>query len=260
MTASRLLLSAVVLIGFANPPRSRAQSAESPAFEVASVKPASPDALGVMMRFMPGGGLRIVNASLKDIISIAFDVDRRQITGGPDWINSERFDIVATSPQRSDDEKLIRQRIQTLLSERFHLSAHREDRELPVFNLVSAKSGHKLQPSNEDDGVSRNRGKVIGNGATTMILASVLTTILGRPVLDQTGLTERYKFQLEWTEESGPIEKGGIVSIPSDANPDSPGPSIFSAIQEQLGLKLESARGPVKFIVIDRVEKLRPPM
>src|SRR5262245_28226826 len=254
------LLLFTVLMGHANAPTSCAQSAESPAFEVASIKPASPDAIGLMMRFMPGGGLRIVNASMKDIIAMAYDVDKRQIAGGPDWVNSERFDILATAPQRSDDEKLNRQRIQTLLSERFHLSVHRETRELPVFNLMSAKNGHKLQPSNENNGVFRNRGKLVGTGATTDILASVLTTIVGRPVLDQTDLTERYNFQLEWTEESGPIEKGGVVSVPSDPNPDTSGPSIFSAIQEQLGLKLESAKGPVQFIVIDRAEKLRPPL
>jgi len=257
---SSALLSAIVVMGLINPPKSYAQSVESPAFEVASIKPASPDALGIMMRFMPGGGLRIVNASLKDIISMAYDVDKRQITGGPDWVNSDRFDILATSPQRSDDEKVTRQRIQTLLSEGFHLSLHRESRELPVFNLLPAKNGHKLQLSNENDGVSRNRGKLSGAGATTAILASVLTTIVGRPVLDQTGLTERYNFRLEWTEESGPIEKGGTVSVPSDPNPDTSGPSIFSAIQEQLGLRLESAKGAVPFIVIDRAEKLRPPM
>ena len=113
--AANLLLFGV-LIGLASAPTSRAQAVAPPAFEVASIKPASPDAFGVMMRFMPGGGLRIVNASLKDIISMAYDVDRRQITGGPDWVNSERFDILATSPQRSDDETLTRQRMQTLLS------------------------------------------------------------------------------------------------------------------------------------------------
>ena len=257
MTANLLLFA--LFISFVKPPTSSSQSAESPAFEVASIKAASPDTVGVMMRFMPGGALRIVNASLKDIISMAYDVDRRQIAGGPDWLNSERFDILATPPVRSDDENVTRQRIQTLLSERFGLSVRRETRELPVFNLGLAKNGHKLQLSNESDGVSRNRGKMIGTGATTDVLASVLATIVGRPVLNQTNLAERYNFQLEWTEESGPIEKGGIVSVPSD-NPDTTGPSIFSAIQEQLGLKLESAKGPVQFIVIDRVEKLRPPM
>jgi uncharacterized protein (TIGR03435 family) len=120
-----------------------AQSALS--FEVASVKPSDPNARGVMMRFMPGGGVTIVNATLKSIIELTYDVDRLQVTGGPAWIESERFDILAKGPEPSYDEAQTRERLRTLLGERFHLVIHHESRERSVYTLTVAKNGAKMK-------------------------------------------------------------------------------------------------------------------
>jgi uncharacterized protein (TIGR03435 family) len=275
--AKRIALSAAAMavaagpisIGMLHPLESRAQSKpEAQTFEVASVKPASPDARGVVMQFTPGGGVRVVNASLKQIILLAYDVEKFQISGGPQWLDTERFDVLGKAPGSSvsEDQRepppaqqlLSRQRLQSLLADRFRLAIHRETREASVLALVVSKGGSKLRQSEQGfDGISGRPGQWIGEKVPIPVLAKNLSGMLGRPVLDQTGLTGTYAFKLEWTPDSGgsgvlSTEKAETAGVSA---PDPGGPSLFSAIQDQLGLKLESQKGPASIIVIDQVAR-----
>jgi uncharacterized protein (TIGR03435 family) len=214
-----------------------------------------------------------------------FDADR--IQGAPSWLTSDRYDVDAKMDsslvdklQRlgPDERKLTkRHMLQALLADRFKLTTHSETKELPVYLLVIAKNGPKMQDAKPgdtyskgfNDGVGRGgagtiqlrgRGGAVGQGVPTANLADMLSFVLRREVLDKTGLTGKYDFTLEWTPESqGP----GFLNRPAGAPdgqlgasaPDSNGPSIFTAIQEELGLKLVAGKGPVEVIVIDHVER-----
>jgi uncharacterized protein (TIGR03435 family) len=286
LTFSRKVLLAVaattavagpVLIGILHVPPSRAQSQNGGSvltFEVASVKRADPNSENTSIRMIPGGGMNIENGSLKQIIGFAYDVREFQISGGPGWLGSERYDILAKSPspdapvdmrQMTDEQRRlfleqIRQRMRALLEERFQLAVHRDSKELPVYALVVGKNGHKLKESQLEasrQGLRITRGQMNADGSTTELFAKTLANVVGRPVLDRTGLKGRYDFKLEWTPDpGGPMARIGPGEGPAGGNPpDLSGPSIFTAVQEQLGLKLESTRGPAEIIVIDRVEK-----
>lgn len=259
-----------------------AQAAPAPlTFEVASIKPSAPDARGGFLQLQPGGGLRATNFTLKQLLAFAYDVRDFQISGGPAWINSARYDLQAraehgpeapaspddlrkmTDGQRKSFQDQIRERLRALLAERFQVAIHRESREEPVYALMVAKGGSKLQESQEGAGgrqglMGMRRGQFKGTGATVQMLAMVLANQLGRPVLDKTGLAGKYDFQLEWTP--GPGESFGPPGGPPPGvdpppPPDPNGPTIFTAVQEQLGLRLESQKGAVDVIVIDRAEK-----
>jgi uncharacterized protein (TIGR03435 family) len=281
--ARKLLLAAAgmaavtgpILIGVMNAPPSRAQAnPEALTFEVASIKPAAPDARNSSFRLVPGGGLSITNGILKQLIAFAYDVRDFQISGGPSWIGSERYDILAKPGrpegpadlrQASDEQRTllqesIRQRLRALLAERFQLTTHRETKELPVYALVAAKSGPKFPESKEGSNqhMQSNLGRITAEGSSMRMLTTALSNVLGRPVVDRTGLMGKYDFKMEWTPDVGQIGKGGAPGESPDASslPDpSGGPSIFTAIQQQLGLKLESQKEPVEIIVIDRAEK-----
>jgi bla regulator protein blaR1 len=245
-------------------------------FEVASIKPSGPNAQGRIIQFMPGGGLRMTNQTLKSMITFAYDVQDFQVTGGPGWINSEHYDLMAkpessldagdapinagkmTDEQFKTAQERVRARLQPLLAERFQLAIHREGREQTVYELVVAKSGPKLKESKGGEGrrIGMTRGKLTSVGEPLQFLAQVLSQLLGRPVLDKSGLRGDFDYELTWTPDPGqfigpPGPAGQDASTPPDPN----GPSIFTAIQEQLGLRLESTKGPVEMIVIDRAEK-----
>jgi len=228
------------------------QSTPEPAtFEVASVKLSPPDAQGMFVRPLPGG-LRISGATLRNLISIAYSVRGFQISGGPKWLDTERFDIEARAaaapagpPAPREEQKKINERLRNLLADRFQLTLHPETREQPVYSLVVAKGGPKLQESAEPGSLIRmlGRGKLNGRAVGLGMLALNLSNELGRTVIDRTGLTAKYSFQLNW--------------VPSTNSPDAPdpdGPSVFAALQEQLGLRLEAGKGPVEVLIIDRVE------
>jgi uncharacterized protein (TIGR03435 family) len=217
----------------------------------------------------------VTNATLRILLTLAFDVRDFQISGGPGWIGSERYDINAkaersassesvpedprkmTDDQRKTNQEQMRQRLQALLAERFQLAIHRETKEAPVYALVVGKNGPKLQESKEGGPrLMMGRGQLNGQGALMEMVATVLSNQLGRPVLDKTGLKGKYDFKLEFTPDpgqaAGPFGGPGPDAPPP---PDPNGPSIFAAIQEQLGLRLDSQKGPAEMIVIDRVER-----
>jgi bla regulator protein BlaR1 len=252
-------------------------------FEVASIKPSTGDDHRVGIQFMPGGGLRTTGTTLKFLITFAYDVRDFQISGGPGWINSERFDIMAKSEGGSSDSSApdemrnmtdeqmkttvekMRQKLQALLVDRFHITIHHETKEESVYALVIGKNGSKLKESEATQGQGRRmmrmgRGELNGEGVSLDMLVNNLSSQLGRPVIDRTGLKGNFDFKLQWTPDPGQTlgQFGGPPPPGVDAPPppDPNGPSIFTAVQEQLGLRLESQKGPVDLIVIDRVEKL----
>ena len=230
-----------------------------PAFEVASIKPAAPNQPGMGMQRLPGGRINMKNVTLRVLISLAWDIRDFQITGGPAWIDSDRFDILAKPeteiPDNPEGRVRLLQMIRTLAADRFGLVCHRETKETNVYALVVAKNGLKLAAPTPQGHASMmgGRGKLEGKDAKPADLARLLSTILGRTVLDKTELSGEYDFNLQWTPDIGDglAFKGAPPESPRAAD----GPSIFTAIQEQLGLKLESQKGPVEMLVVDRAEK-----
>jgi uncharacterized protein (TIGR03435 family) len=180
-----------------------------------------------------------------------------QIAGGPAWLNVDRFDVFARSESGSapaspaDDTKASRLRLRTLLADRFRLVVHRETREMQEYALGVEKSGVKLRaeaasaPLIPRSGVQSTCGHMTGTQTSIENLAVYLSRELKRPVLNRTGLADRYNFELNWTPDLAPCR---------DA-PDRDAPSIFAALSEQLGLRLDSIKGPVETIVVDRAEK-----
>jgi bla regulator protein blaR1 len=260
--------------------------AENPplAFEVASIKPNIPDGSGQMrmgIQPLPGGRLNVTNASLKMLIRFAYNIDDAQISGGPSWLDSDRYDIVAKGEGNATTDQL-RQMLQSLLADRFQLKFHHDSKELPVYALLAARNGPKLKPAAEDAPVVGARGAAVGGrgaimmmrgGAMTQIagnmsmdqLSQALANLLGRKVVNKTGLDGFYEIKLEWTPQPG---EGPVMMMPGmppgggdrgdrGAPPaaDPSGSSIFSAVQEQLGLRLESQKGPIDVIVIDSAAK-----
>lgn len=293
LTFTRKLLLAIagiaaiagpIIFGIVNASQGRAQSTESDKaelkFEVASIKPSDPEARNSGVNILPGGGLKLTNIPLKMMVTFAYNVQRFQVIGGPDWIEKERYDIVA-KPERPEGpsdlkkatdsdfkalEEQLRERLRSLLAERFQLAVHRETKEGSIYALMTAKSGPKLTESDDQSAGPRHmrngRGQMIAQRTSLQMLANTLSMNLGRPVIDRTGLTKNYDFELKWTPEPGEGRMAGPGGPPPPGErpegasaPDLSGPSIFTAVQEQLGLKLESTKGPIPMIVIDKAEK-----
>ena len=221
------------------------------AFEVTSVKLSPPDQPGMGMS-TERNGIRLNNATLKFCIEAAYKLQDYQLSGGPKWLDSDHYEIVGKASAPACYADLIKM-LQTLLADRFQLQFHRETRMAPGWALTVAKAGPKLtEPATDGE---PGLGMVNGRNQTMSGLAEALARVLGRPVADETGVTDKFDFRLTWTpSDSEPVmQKPGVG--PVAATVDSTGPSVFAAIQEQLGLKLESRRVPVEVMVIDRAEK-----
>jgi uncharacterized protein (TIGR03435 family) len=238
------------------PPAAVAAHAE---FEVASVKIVNhsvpPHGVGLNIRH---GTLTMDAAALRQIIGLAYGIQRVRVEGGPDWLDHELYDIAAKAenPEATRDE--IREMLQTLLTERFKLAFHRDTRNLPVYTLVVAKGGSKLQRAKEDEKTGVNFTAESGRLQLTLLkqsmagLVNTLANRLNSPVLDQTGLTGLYDFRLEFAPDM-PARPDGTTPMLNGVPVES-GPSLFTALQEQLGLKLEEKKGPVEVMVIDHAE------
>lgn len=230
-------------------------TAQAQVFEVASIKPSAPGAHGTRIQFT-GGRYRAENVTLQNLIVNAYDVRRFQVTGGPGWLSADGWDISAKPegeiPKGPEGSTKMRAMMKTLLAERFGLVLHTETKELPVYVLVVGRNGHKLRVSAAgEDGMSMSSGggtMKITKGTMDMF-AKNLSSQLGRTVLDETGLKADFDFKLEFApeEQNGPER-------PADAAP-SDRPSLFTAVQEQLGLRLDSRKGPVQILVIEKAEK-----
>lgn len=219
-----------------------------PEFEVATVKPSAPQSVGQTSKRMDWSSERLnfSYVSLKDVIGWAYRVEQYQISG-PDWLETARFDIAAKlAPGSSRLE--VAQMLQALLADRFKMTIHRETKERLVYALVVAKGGPKLKSSDSDYGISTNSNRTrlhVTAKATMQRFAEFLSEQVARPVTDQTGLTGLYDFTVDWALDD--------VIAPPDS---SAGPSVFTALQEQLGLKLDSAKGSVEIIVVDHADRV----
>jgi uncharacterized protein (TIGR03435 family) len=231
-------------------------AAQPIAFDVASVKPSDPRAQHTNVLLGAGESLTVENVPLRKIITYAYDIRDFQLAGGPGWISDERYDIMAksalatgatadptaeTDAQRRDRVARVRERLRSLLADRFGLRVHIEQRERTVLALRVAKGGPKLKDAAEPRGtVSTNDGRIQGFGAPVSMLVTQLANVTGLMVQDETSLNGKYDFLLEFS--------------PDNKNPDDPRPSIQTAV-EQLGLRLEQTKAPVKTVVIDSVER-----
>ena len=219
-----------------------AQTAGPPlAFEVASIKLSPAEHVG-FQSYSPGPGrYRALTATVRNLITAAYNVRDVQIAGGPQWTGSEAYDIEATATGRTTHAE-IQTMLQTLLASRFSLKLRRETRERNVYDLVLAKRGPAMTSVDKVGlGVAPGKQRIAGRGADMRTLASVLSGTVDRIVRDRTGLTGYYDFTLTWR--------------PDDAPPDDQRPALLTAIQEQLGLRLDPAKGPVEVLVIDSVSR-----
>lgn len=240
-----------------------AQAPPSPSFEVASVKPGTPGP----WRESKAGVDRIdfPNATLRSCLAFAYGVKEYQISG-PSWLGDLRYDIVAKGPEGTRHEQLPAM-MQSLLVERFKLQVHHETKEFNVIVLAVGKGGPKLKESPVDPAASESGARIgmsmAANGVGRMevkqgnmtSLANTLTRLVGMPVVDTTGLTGRYDFELEYTGEDA---RGTLIPVTAGPAPPAagePGSSVFSSIQ-QLGLRLDARKHRLDTIVVDRMEKL----
>jgi uncharacterized protein (TIGR03435 family) len=201
------------------------------------------------------------NTTLNDLIVFAYGIHIRQLAGGPSWLESERFDITAKPEQPGiPNATQLRTMVQKLLEERFGLAFHSEKRELSAYVITVAKSGHKLS-KNESGGIlpgfgGRGPGAVAVRNSTMPEFASFLQArILDRPVVDQTALSGKFDFVLEWRPDPAQIQAPTGAAPPQLPPEVESRPDLFTAIQEQIGLKLESTKAPVEVMVIDKVQK-----
>lgn len=266
----------------ATPLRAQSQATTESAivfeYDVASIKLNKSGNASIGSRTSPDG-LTITNVPLQTLIQSAFGVQSYQILAAPDWLSAERYDIeakmdpiIADALQKLslDERRLARQHmLQALLLDRLKFTIHHETKELPIYSLVVAKNGSKVQETKPDPatpGVPVRRGgpsirtSRTGSGPITLTvlhcasedLASVFVPHVGRTVVDKTGLKAVYDFTLQFAPDDN-------IAVPtaggSSSAPDPTAPSIFTAVQEQLGLKFESGKGPVDVIVIDHVER-----
>ena len=293
----RVEISSVRMFGL-NAPAAAAASQAGPTqssqqFEVASIKPNKSNDGRVMIGVQPGGRFTATNVTLKMLIRNAYQLQDFQIAGGPDWMSSDHFDVVAKAEGGDDIGDPFRAEkqgepsrgqlmLRQLLEERFKLQTHKEDRSLPIYALVLAHTDGKLGPQlhkSETDcdaeraagrgrgpmrpdgppqpdggaipcGIRMAPGNMVVGGSSFGQFANTLGMFVGRVVVDRTGLAGAYDFNLTWTPDNMPNRPPGAPEAPIDPN----GPSIFTALQEQLGLKLDSQKGPVSVLVIDRAE------
>ena len=221
-----------------------------PSFEVASIKPFDRTGqAGHGSIAVSGSRLTITGYTLSALILYAYDMRNYQISGGPSWIASDGYTIAAKAEgEVAPATAEIRKMLQSLLAERFGLKLHRETKEVRLYLLVPAKTGQKLTQSTAQRATMHmGTGNLMMAKATTSQMASLLSSVLGRPVLDQTGIEGEFDF----TIDSPDINMGRMQQSQEELS----GPSIFTAIQEQLGLKLEPSKGRIEILVIDSAVK-----
>jgi uncharacterized protein (TIGR03435 family) len=285
------VISAFLLVSGLSCVSGNAQTpAARPEFEVASVKLNATGSGMIMIGPPAGGRFRATNATLKMLAGLAWKVQNYAISGGPAWIDSEHYDINAKAADGNLTIDQMRPMLQAMLEDRFQLKTHMETRDVPVYALVVMKGGPKLPEAKEGGcqefkpgalppppppGAGRGgpggpmnmgpppcggmmMGPMMMQGGKISMTQFIggLSNILGRPVLDKTGFTGTFDLHLEYSPEGLSFGRGGMPTPPPGAPAlDTSGPSIFTAIQEQLGLKLESQKAPGEILVIDHAEK-----
>jgi uncharacterized protein (TIGR03435 family) len=225
-------------------------------FEVASIKPnKSGNANGITGR---GGQIRpskgqivLEDVTLWKALGFAYGTgeDKDYAIAGPAWLKTERYDIVGKIPAGTTFEQM-RRMLQATLTERFKLALHRETKEIPIYALTVGREGLKIKPTEPGHGgFSVGRGHIEARGGALAAFADRLSQMLDRPVVDSTNTPGVFNFTLDWSPDQP-------MTGPGDDNTSTAGPSVFSAIQQQLGLRLEARRGPVETLVIDRGDRV----
>jgi uncharacterized protein (TIGR03435 family) len=250
--AVRAIWPAALAVGLL---QAQTNSAASPQFEVASLKPGQPipgDKIYTNLGSLNHGTLTMTNTSLADCLRYAYNLTNNEQLSGPDWIKdkSVRFDIVAKAPEATPPDQ-IRLMLLSLLTRRFHLALHSEQKELSYVALTIGKKGSRLKEATPGSDSSGNKfliGRIVSNRISMVTLATVLSRFTRQTIVEMTGLTGSYEVNLEWTPENF-----AGVAPPADAEP---GPSLFAAVEQQLGLKLDVRKGPVEIIVIDHADRV----
>lgn len=252
----------------------RAQTLPAPPaymYDVVSIRPSAPGQVNTRIGPGPQGGIKTQNASTLQLLTFAYDVREFQFGDVPEWVKSARYDVMFTPDKpeptagpgmpRNEMEGLFnrqRHRMRAVLRDRFGLVLRAETRELPMYALTVGKGGHKLAPpavGSRGPHMMMNRGQLSGASATMNMLTSALSSLLGRHVTDETGLDGAFDFKLQWTPDGAiqlPGPPPGVTEPPATTDP---GVSVFTAVTEQLGLKLESKKGPVPVFVIEKIDK-----
>jgi uncharacterized protein (TIGR03435 family) len=231
------------------------------AFDVATVKQSDPDERSRLLMMQGDHRFIAKNYTVKLLIAAAYDLNPKTISGGPEWVGADHYDIVAVTPGEVRPSRIEQMSmLRSFLTERFKLTFHREQKEFSIYVLGVAKNGPKLKASTAGADVPPVVGpgvvhpqKIVmpGRNATmTDFVAVMQRAVLDRPVVDKTGLTGRYDFDLEWAPDETQFG-GELPAAPADA----PSPPLFTAIQEQMGLKLDATRGPVAALVVDKAER-----
>lgn len=250
------VLAAMALVS--TPVCGQATPADSATFAVSSVRPSGADT-GREIRFLPGGSFVAKGANLRLLIKIAYNLNDDQVVGGPAWTGMKHFDIEAKpdpaegpdSTGRTESE-LNHLRLQALLRDRFQLKLRSETKEMATFALVVAKGGPKLKTSEATDRTPHfqgQTGRMVAENATMDNLAAALEDSVGHPVLNMTGVQGRYDLKLEWTPDQAPSQQSNQPSPVYDA-----GPTIFTALKQQLGLSLESRKSRAQCQVLESVQ------
>jgi uncharacterized protein (TIGR03435 family) len=228
-------------------------------FAVAAIRPSRPEEMFSVA--VNGRRFTTTQASLKDLISYAYMLHSRQITSGPAWLESDKFDVVAETDSNDRlNQPTARKMVQQLLLDRFHLAFHRDRNELSIYEIVAANQGPKLAKSPGDaNGFGTlgfpMLGQMVVKNATIAEFANFLQRyVLDRPVLDESGIEGRYEFTLDWTADESQFI-GRTDQLPAPSRSVEP-PDLFTAFHEQLGLRLVSKKGQAPVLVVDRVEKL----
>jgi len=222
----------------------------SPNFLVATIRPSDPDSTGGWGFPTEGHHISCVNATVATIMSVAYGVHIKQIVGGPEWLSKDRYDIngipdVAGVP----DLKQMREMYQKLLADRFHLTFHREQREMPIYAITVTKGGPILKVADPNEDLNTGNSGTGGQRTLKFTNMSMANFALNmnfyedRPVVDQTALPGRYDFTLKWTYD-----------VSRENDPGAP-PSLYTAIKEQLGLRMDAVKGPAEVLVIDKAER-----
>lgn len=251
-----IAFSPVTYLGRAQEPKTEPAASVPPTFDVASVKPISKPAPlhGATLNFNHGT-LRLEADTLQQIVALAFGIQRLRVLGGPGWIESEQFDIIAKTGDLDANRDQVRVMLQAVLADRFKLTAHKEMHTASVYALVVGKGGPKMKEARDDEpagsktGASGGMLQVAFQKVTVLGLVNTLANILDSPVLDETGLKGYYDYKLEWAATRMGQENPGQVHA-NDSGPD-----LFIALQEQLGLNLVKKKGSIEFLVIDHAER-----
>jgi uncharacterized protein (TIGR03435 family) len=275
-------IAAAVYAGLADSARAQSPSSAAPSFEVSSIK-RNQHGGPIAITSQPGGRFIVNNAPVADMIAIAYQLQRYQIVGQPGWVDTDRYDVIASGDPSSpplagpgNPISPMQLMLRTLLADRFQMTSHLETREMPIYELVIARSdghlGKRLERMSIDCSGPRAGGpplpragerppcrlfvtptSMAAGGVTLSQLAAVLGAQVGRQVVDRTGLTGLFGFNLEFRAE--PFAAVGAAPPGPLPSPNADAPSLFTALEEQLGLKLQPRRGPVSVLVIDRLER-----